>query len=70
MPANPRAANSTPVMSRWWSASISVGEHVIKDALPAARLVELDGPHFLLQARPTESAAQVAEFAKAVGLAP
>jgi pimeloyl-[acyl-carrier protein] methyl ester esterase len=43
---------------------------VIKDALPAARLVELDGPHFLLQAKPTESAAQVAEFAKAVGLPP
>jgi pimeloyl-ACP methyl ester carboxylesterase len=43
---------------------------VIKDALPSARLVELDGPHFLLQAKPMESAAQVAEFANAVGLAP
>jgi pimeloyl-ACP methyl ester carboxylesterase len=43
---------------------------VIKDALPSARLVELDGPHFLLQANPEESAALVTDFAKRLGLFP
>jgi len=37
--------------------------------LPSTRLAELDGPHFLLQAKPVESAARIAAFAKEVGLA-
>jgi pimeloyl-ACP methyl ester carboxylesterase len=41
----------------------------IKRSLPAARLAEVDGPHFLLQAKPVECAAQVTAFAKEVGFA-
>ena len=41
----------------------------IKRSLPEARLAELDGPHFLLQAKPVESAAQVTAFAKELGFA-
>lgn len=41
----------------------------IKELLPSARLAELDGPHFVLQARPVESAAQVAAFARKAGFA-
>ena len=42
---------------------------LIKKSVPSARHVELDGPHFLLQARPVESAAHVAAFAREVGVA-
>ena len=42
---------------------------LIKSALPSARLVELDGPHFLLQAKPVECAAQVTAFAREAGFA-
>jgi pimeloyl-ACP methyl ester carboxylesterase len=42
---------------------------LIRELLPSARLVELDGPHFLLQAKPVESAAQVAAFIREAGLA-
>jgi len=34
----------------------------ILKTLPAARLVEIDGPHLLLQTRPAECAAIVLEF--------
>jgi pimeloyl-ACP methyl ester carboxylesterase len=40
---------------------------LIKEIAPSARLVELEGPHFLLQAKPVESAAQVAAFAREIG---
>jgi pimeloyl-ACP methyl ester carboxylesterase len=43
--------------------------HLIKRLLPAARLAEVEGPHFLLQAKPVESVARVAAFAKEVGFA-
>jgi pimeloyl-ACP methyl ester carboxylesterase len=36
-------------------------------ALPGARLVEVDGPHLMLQARPAESAAAVREFMRPWG---
>jgi pimeloyl-[acyl-carrier protein] methyl ester esterase len=35
---------------------------VILRALPSARIVELDGPHFLLQAKPAETAAQIRQL--------
>jgi pimeloyl-[acyl-carrier protein] methyl ester esterase len=41
---------------------------LIGKLLPTARLVELEGPHALLQTRPVESAAQVTAFAKEVGV--
>lgn len=41
----------------------------IERSLPGARLAELDGPHFLLQAKPVESAAQITAFAKELGFA-
>ena len=34
--------------------------------LPEARLVEIDGPHLLLQTRPAECAAAVQEFMQAI----
>jgi pimeloyl-ACP methyl ester carboxylesterase len=40
-----------------------------KEILPSARLVELEGPHFVLQAKPVESAAQVTAFAREAGFA-
>jgi pimeloyl-ACP methyl ester carboxylesterase len=43
--------------------------HLINRLLPSAQLSELEGPHFLLQAKPVESAARIAAFAKEVGLA-
>ena len=43
--------------------------NLIKRSLPLARLVEVEGPHFLLQAKPVESAARITAFAKEVGLA-
>lgn len=42
---------------------------LIKETLSSARVVELDGPHFLLQAKPVESAAEVVAFAREVGFA-
>ena len=36
------------------------------DGLPGARLAEIDGPHLLLQSRPTECAAAVLEFIREV----
>jgi len=41
----------------------------IKRGLPAARLEEINGPHFLLQAKPVESAARITAFAKELGFA-
>jgi pimeloyl-[acyl-carrier protein] methyl ester esterase len=32
---------------------------LILRAVPSARIVDVDGPHFLLQAKPAESAAQI-----------
>jgi pimeloyl-[acyl-carrier protein] methyl ester esterase len=46
------------------SASALISEH-----LPAAKVVEVEGPHFLLQAKPRESAAEVRAFANENGLA-
>jgi pimeloyl-[acyl-carrier protein] methyl ester esterase len=43
--------------------------YLIKSGLPSARIVELDGPHFLLQAKPVECAAQVTAFAREAGFA-
>jgi pimeloyl-ACP methyl ester carboxylesterase len=43
--------------------------NLIKSVLPSARIVELDGPHFLLQAKPAECAAQVTAFAREAGFA-
>jgi pimeloyl-ACP methyl ester carboxylesterase len=43
--------------------------HHIKRSLPEARLAELDGPHFLLQAKPVESAARITAFARELGFA-
>ena len=43
--------------------------HLINRLLPSAQLAELEGPHFLLQAKPVESATRIAAFAKEVGLA-
>jgi pimeloyl-ACP methyl ester carboxylesterase len=37
----------------------------IVSTLSAARLVEIDGPHLLLQTRPAECAAAVLEFMRA-----
>lgn len=37
--------------------------------LPRLKVVELDGPHFMLQAKPAESAAQLLVFAREVGFA-
>jgi pimeloyl-[acyl-carrier protein] methyl ester esterase len=42
---------------------------LISHFLPKVRVVELESPHFLLQARPTEAAAQVHTFAREVGFA-
>ena len=42
---------------------------IIAHFLPKVSLVELEGPHFLLQAKPVESAAQVGAFAREVGFA-
>jgi pimeloyl-ACP methyl ester carboxylesterase len=42
---------------------------LIKELLPAARLVELEGPHFLLQTKAVEAAAQVSAFARRIGFA-
>ena len=42
---------------------------IIAHLLPKVSLVELEGPHFLLQAKPVESAAQVGAFAREVGFA-
>jgi len=79
-----RAALSADVIQRLRAVSVPVlylrgrsdrviprsAWNVIKDVLPAARLVELDGPHFLLQARPVESAALIADFARGLGVVP
>lgn len=43
--------------------------NLIKRSLPPARLAEIEGPHFLLQAKPVESAARITAFANEVGLA-
>jgi pimeloyl-ACP methyl ester carboxylesterase len=43
--------------------------HLINRLLPSAQLAELEGPHFLLQAKPVESAARIAAFAREAGLA-
>jgi pimeloyl-ACP methyl ester carboxylesterase len=40
---------------------------LVKELLPSARLVELEGPHFLLQTKPVECAAHVTAFANEVG---
>jgi pimeloyl-[acyl-carrier protein] methyl ester esterase len=37
--------------------------------LPGLKVIELDGPHFMLQAKPAESAAQLLAFAREVGFA-
>jgi hypothetical protein len=37
--------------------------------LPGLKVIELDSPHFMLQARPAESAAQLVAFASEVGFA-
>jgi len=42
---------------------------LIKKSVSSARCVELEGPHFLLQAKPVESATHVGAFAKEVGFA-
>jgi len=42
---------------------------LIKKSLPSARLVEFDGPHFILQARPVECAEEVTAFAREAGFA-
>lgn len=42
---------------------------LIRKMSPTARLVEIEGPHFLLQAKPVESAAQVTSFAREIGFA-
>jgi pimeloyl-ACP methyl ester carboxylesterase len=39
----------------------------IMNALPGARLAELDGPHLLLQSHPAECAAAVLEFMREAG---
>lgn len=39
----------------------SAGEHILR-TLPSAKLVEVEGPHLLLQMRPTECAALVKRF--------
>jgi pimeloyl-ACP methyl ester carboxylesterase len=43
--------------------------HLIERLLPSAKLAEIEGPHFLLQAKPVESAARIVAFAKEVGFA-
>jgi pimeloyl-ACP methyl ester carboxylesterase len=42
---------------------------VISQHVPGMKVVEVEGPHFLLQARPKESAAAVRAFASDQGLA-
>ena len=42
---------------------------LIKSTLPSARLVEMEGPHFLLQAKPLECAEHVTAFAREAGFA-
>ena len=42
---------------------------LVKKLCPSARLVELEGPHFLLETKPVESAAQVMAFAREAGFA-
>jgi pimeloyl-[acyl-carrier protein] methyl ester esterase len=42
---------------------------LIRKSLPSAQHVELDGPHFLLQAKAVESAAHVEAFAREIGVA-
>ena len=37
--------------------------------LPGLKVIELDGPHFLLQAKPAESAAQLQAFVQELGFA-
>jgi pimeloyl-ACP methyl ester carboxylesterase len=37
--------------------------------LPSAKVVDLDAPHFMLQAKPVESAAHIRTFAREVGFA-
>jgi len=39
----------------------------ITQCLPSVRIVEIDGPHFLLQAKPAESAHAVRAFAREAG---
>jgi pimeloyl-ACP methyl ester carboxylesterase len=40
---------------------------LISRYVPKLRVIELDGPHFMLQAKPAESAAQIQAFAREVG---
>ncbi len=42
---------------------------LISRYVPKLRLIELDGPHFILQVKPAESAAQLQAFAREVGFA-
>lgn len=42
---------------------------LISKQLPSARVVDIDGPHFLLQAKPAEAAAALRDFAQAHGIA-
>lgn len=56
-----RATHDRVVRSSAW--------HLIKRLLPSAKLAEVEGPHFLLQAKPVESAARIAAFAKELGFA-
>jgi pimeloyl-ACP methyl ester carboxylesterase len=44
---------------------VSVTEWILKCA-PQAHLVEIDGPHLLLQTRPAECAAAVIKFLRTV----
>jgi len=40
---------------------------LISLTLPSVRVVEFESPHFMLQAKPAESAAQVQAFARELG---
>ena len=63
---------AVPVLYLWGKSDRIVPRSAwktVKEALPSARLVELEGPHFLLQAKPVESAAEVTAFAREVGFA-
>ncbi len=47
----------------------STASEVICEHMPRTKVIEVEGPHFLLQAKPKESAAAVRAFANANGLA-
>jgi pimeloyl-[acyl-carrier protein] methyl ester esterase len=42
---------------------------LISKLLPSVKVVELEAPHFMLQAKPVESALQIQTFAREVGIA-